>query len=226
MPDPIAPPREAFYVVVAGLMNPAIHHPHWYRVIGAIDEAELQSSLTNGVNSTTPIAAQLQFGVPRFSVSCQPGQWWIQTHDPDSWARMIKIASLVFSRLNETPVSAFGLLSQCHLDTQTSEVKSIIAKSIVDMNFGLRAGKSTASNVQMTVIEEDFEVITSIQPSLISEISIFGSHHCQYQPPKAPSGYFDLGALLGARIEKYLETSKTFFSDIVAAVNTRAKGAE
>jgi hypothetical protein len=227
MPDIILPPREIYTVLVAGYMNPAIHHPYWYRSIGAMDEVELQESQKLTTNATTPALSQVQFGSPRLSVTCQAGQWLIQSNDPALWERMVSITALVFSKLGETPVSAYGLLAQRHIKTESPDVKSAIASRICEFNLGFPSGKSTASSVQMTVIEEDYEVTALIQPSVMSEQSIFCQYHQQYQTPKFTEGfehfeYFDVGRLLRGRLENYLSGSDTFFTDTVSAVNAIA----
>jgi hypothetical protein len=228
MPDAgaiAAAPRELYFVIVSGAMNPAIHNPQWYRVIGAIDEAELQASLKIPSNSTTSFSSQVQFGSPPLSVTCQPEQWWIQSSDAGSWSRMLEIASLVFARLRETPLVSFGLQTQRHLDTGASNIKSVLGASLVALNLGLPTGKSTGSNIALSVVDQDYEVTTSIQPSYLSERSVFVLYQRQYEVPKAPSGYVDLGVLLKARFDQFSSGSKQVGIDVVAAVNARvAKG--
>jgi hypothetical protein len=222
MPEAVAPPRDSYFVVVSGAMNPAIHNPQWYRVIGAIDETELQASLKILSNSTTSFSSQVQFGSPPLNVACQPEQWWIQSSDAGSWPRMLVVASLVFARLKETPLISFGLLAQRHIETDTSDIKSLLAASLIELNLGLPSGKSTGSNIILSVVEQDYEATTSIQPSNFSERSVFVLYQRQHEVPKAPSGYVDLGVLLKARFDQYLSGSAQVFTDIVAAVNARA----
>jgi len=219
---PIAgPPREAYYVVVGGAMNPAIHHPYWYRTIGAIDEAELQASLRNPLNTTGPVLSMVQFGSPALTVTCQPANWWIHSNDANLWSRMVEIAALVFARLNETPVTVFGFTSQLHIDTVDPDTKSVLAKSILGMKLGLPegSGKSTSSNISLSVTDEDAVVNTSLQPSIVSERAIFVSLNCQYSPPGVAPSYFDLGELLRGRLDKYRTLELRVRTDMVAAVN-------
>lgn len=222
MPDAeLTTPREAYFVVVTGAMNPAIHNPQWYRVIGAIDEPELQASLKISSNSTTSFLSQVQFGSPPITVSCQPEQWWIQANDVGSWPRILEIASLVFARLKETPLAFFGLQAQRHLETDASDIKSVLATSLIELNLGLPTGKSTGSTITLSVVEQDYEVTASIQPSYLSERSVFVMYQRQYEMPKAPSGYVDFGVLLKARFEQFSSGSRQIGTDIVAAVNVR-----
>jgi hypothetical protein len=221
----VTTPREAYFVVVSGAMNPAIHSPQWYRVIGAIDETELQESLKIPSNSTTSFSSQVQFGSPPLAVTCQPEQWWIQSSDAGSWARMLETASLVFARLKETPLVSFRLVTQRHIEADASDIKSVLARALIELKLGLPTGKSTGSTIALSVVEQDYEVNASIQPSYLSERSVFVLYQRQYEMPKAPSGYVDFGVLLKARFEQFLSGSAQVCTDIVAAVNARAKKA-
>jgi hypothetical protein len=222
MPDAeVTTPRDSYFVVVSGQMNPAIHSPQWYRVIGAIDETELQASLKIPSNSTTSFSSQVQFGSPPLSVNCQSEQWWIHSSDVGSWPRMLEVASLVFARLKETPLESFRLQAQRHLATDASDIKSVVAGSLIELDLGLPTGKSTGSNILLSVVEQDYEVTVSIQPSNLSERSVFIMYQRQYEVPKAPSGYVDLGALLKARFDQFSSGSAQVCTDVVAAVNAR-----
>src|ERR1035438_6023217 len=132
MPDP-AIPRNAYSVLVAGLMNPSIHHPQWYRLIGAIDDDELDSSLKSGTSGTTPIASRLEFGSPSLTVMCQPNLWMIQSTDDSSWTRMLRVASLVFAKANNPTMTAYGLMAQRHIDTDR-DAKAILAASVANLD--------------------------------------------------------------------------------------------
>jgi hypothetical protein len=232
MPDPKVqsaaaishtPPTDSYLVIVAGLMNPSIHHLQWYRMIGAIDESELQAALRTPFNTTTPVVSQLQFGSPTLTINCQAGQWWIQSTDASMWTRMVDIASLVFSKLNETPVSGYGLMAQHHIPTAVADVKSVIAKCLSEIDLGIPTGKIVSSNIAATATEEDYKVSVSIQPSVLNERAVFGLYHRQYDAPKLQGEYFDLGALLNGRVAPFLSGADKFFSDLVAAVNARAQ---
>jgi len=228
MPDAEATaPRETYFIAVAGNLNPAIHHLQWYRTIGAIDEAELKAALSVPFNQTSALLSQVQFGSPPFLITCQPEQWWIQSSDVNAWQRMLHVASLVFARLNETPVTSYALTAQKHIDTDSQDTKSLLAESLWELNLGLPKGKSTASNVTLSVIEEDFVVHASLQPSTLSEQAIFVFYQHLYQAPQAPKGapvgYFDMGVLLKGRFEKYRIEQDRVIGEMVAAVNARAK---
>src|ERR1700723_932205 len=43
--DPFASARDQYSIVVVGNMNPAIHHPGWYKAIGAMSDEEVELAL-------------------------------------------------------------------------------------------------------------------------------------------------------------------------------------
>ena len=43
--DPFLTANESISIVVAGVMNPSIHHPAWYKLVGILTDADL-SNLT------------------------------------------------------------------------------------------------------------------------------------------------------------------------------------
>jgi len=221
MPDAPTAPRDTYFIGVNGSMNPAIHHPQWYRTIGAIDEAELQAALRLP-SQTSQLFSQVQLGAQTLMVTCQPDAWWIQSNLVESWPRMIEIASQVFARLNETPVSGYAFTAQRHIDTDCPDTKFILASSLSELHLGLPTGKGVASNAQISLVEEDFVVVASIQPSALSERAIYVFYQCQYQAPSVPLGtYFDLGTLLRGRFNKYQVEQGRVFREMVAAVNAR-----
>lgn len=217
MPDP-AIPRNAYSVLVAGTMNPSIHHPQWYRSIGAIDDDELDASLKSGTTGTTPIVSRLQFGSPSLTVICQPSLWMIQSTDENSWARMLKVASLVFAKTNNPTVTAYGLMAQRHIDTDR-DAKTFLAASVASLKLGLPTGKSVNTNVTLASAEERFTITSSIQSSVFGDKAVFGLFHCDY-PAQEIEGISDW------RFEMFATGSAKFFGDIVTAINARAEKGE
>lgn len=217
MPDPTIP-RNAYSVLVAGSMNPSKHHPQWYRSISAIDDEELGASLKSGTSGTTPIISRLQFGSPSLTIFCQPNLWMIQSTDDGSWARMLKVASLVFAKANDQTMTAYGLMAQRHIDTNR-DAKAILAASIAKLDLGLQADKNISTNFTMASSEEGFTITTSIQSSVFGERVVFGLYHCDYPAQ-------EIEGLLDGRFEVFASRSNRFFTDIVAAINARAEKGE
>ena len=214
MPDQVLP-RESYMVVVAGAMKPAIHHPQWYRKINAIDDDELAAALKNPVGGTTPIASQLQFGSPVLTVACHPSQWWIMSSDASSWERMLRTTSLVFAKENDPTLTSYVFVSQRHIDTEASDLKSLLATCLMNLHLGFPVGKSSGSNVSLAIVEEDHTIASSIQTSVLGDRTVFGFYNHQYQVN-------DIGGILDGRFERFRSEAAKFFTDIAAAINVLA----
>lgn len=215
MPDQVLPPRESYMVVVAGAMKPTIHHPQWYRTISAIDDNELAAALKNPSSVTTPIVSQLQFGSPVLTITCHPGQWLILSNDASSWERMLSTTSLVFAKENDPTLTSYVFVSQRHIDTEASDLKSLLATSLMELRLGFPTGKSSGANVSLAIVEEDHTIATSIQTSVLGDRTVFGFYNHQYQAN-------DISCILNGRFERFRAGSEKFFTDIVAAINVLA----
>lgn len=222
MPEEVTPPRprDSSLIVVMGAMNPLVHSPQFYRSVGAMDEAELQGSLKMPLNSTTAEGSSFQFGSPVFSINVQPGQWWIQSSNLESWERMLMITRLVFGKLGGTPMNAYSLVSQRHIDTAIPSVKATLAKRIAAMGLGFADGESVASNIELVVKEEDYLVTTSVQPSVLGEQSVYTYYQRHYSVPISPSGTFALEPVVRSRLQAFEEASRRFFDAAIAGISS------
>jgi len=87
-------------------MNPAIHYPGWYAQDPGWEE-EFGDVLKGG--SLTMVQPFTTFDSRNFAVHCTPQNWIASTTSPQQFDRLIELARRVFTRLGETPLSAFGL---------------------------------------------------------------------------------------------------------------------
>ena len=113
--DPFASANSGYFIVIAGNMNPAIHHPAWYKMVGALSEDELvstgalgenqqgerQTSVTNWVlspslptNLTVCTAAFSQFTAGKIRIACLPQHWTITTINRNLFIRIRDGSSL------------------------------------------------------------------------------------------------------------------------------------
>lgn len=213
MPDQTIP-RNAYFVLVAGTLNPLLHHPQWYHSISAINEEELSESLKNGMAGTTPIASRMQFGLPSpLIITVQTNLWMIQTSDDGSWSRMLRIASLVFAKGTGQSSIAYGLMAQRHIDTDAN-AKSILAERIKHLNLGLPIGDNASSVLQVADSREKLTVTSSVQSSVFGDKTVFGLYHCDY-PAQEIADTDD------PRFQAFAIESERFFSDVVATINGR-----
>jgi hypothetical protein len=220
MPDQPTPPRDSSLIVVTGAMNPLVHTPQFYQTLGAMSEAELQDSLKMPLNSTSPENSQFQFGTPPFQVNVQPGQWWIQSSNLESWDRMLTITRLIFGKLGATPMNAYSLVAQRHIATSIPSVKSVLGKRIASMGLGFAGGDCLASNIELVLKEEGYLVTTAVQPSVMDPQSVYAFYQRQFIVPVSPTGTFILEPVVRGRLADFEEASKRFFDAVVAGISS------
>lgn len=213
MPEP-ALLRETYSVLVAGSMNPMIHHPQWYRSIGAIDEEELESALRGDFVATTPFASRFQFGSPPFTVMCQPNQWAIQANFIESWTRMVRVAAQVFAKGNSPAMAAYGLVCARHVDTDV-DVKAILAESVAELAIGLPTSEDANTNMTVAYAAKGHTVNASIQNSVIGEKTMYLSYHYDY-----PS--LSIDSISDGRADEFMRDCDAFRDRAVSGLGARA----
>src|SRR6266516_4152417 len=90
------PPAQAniqlYSIVVAGSMNPRIHHPSWYRLVGIISESEAEVALNDEETFCVPPGAH--FKLPSgCEIGCQLDRWSIQTDREDQTEKILEITA-------------------------------------------------------------------------------------------------------------------------------------
>ncbi len=241
--DPFASANEAYFIVVAGNMNPAIHHPAWYKVIGALSDEELASfglaggqaqapvdmpipereqglrPITDTMTICTPTFAQFTAG--KLRITCLEQSWTISTYDQSFLPRIRDVASSVFEALAHTPVSAYGLNFNFHRKAGVGNVGARLAQ-IVDatpLDF-LKGGHGERSaKIGYTLSERRRDLNVSVEPSVRGTDMIFvgiNAHH-----PIVPSGpgvqQFDLTPLFRDSTDKDLQDAQEVLSKVIRA---------
>lgn len=216
-PMPVPPPPVIMHTIaVGGFMNPAIHHPLWYKTIGAIDDAEYQATISTPFNTTTQLVSQLRFANSKLAIQCQQNEWTIQGLEDASWPKMVAVASLVFEKLNETPVSSYAFVTQKHLDTTISDVGAALAGKVYGMNLALPIGDEPHSSVELRVKIEDYQARMILQPSTLGVNKLFVFYQHLYQAPTG--GYFDLGKLITVRVGGFREAEEAHSDRAISAL--------
>lgn len=115
-------------------MNPAIHHPAWYHAMSIITQSEFEESLRKPIVASPPVA---QFASNGFSVLCLPDRWQISCDAADG-ARIVALAKATFDKLEHTPVIAYGVNHDFHVETSKQ-----IASTLYDRRTSNGASFST-----------------------------------------------------------------------------------
>lgn len=215
MADSQRPPAYFFSIVVVGPMNPRLHHPQWYELIGAITEAERLEAL-GGEIVLIPMVGKFEVPSAGLTIVCQPDRWEIQTTSKDHQSRAASIADRVFAKLNETPVRAFGLNTHLHRPTTVSSVKARLAERLSNLNLGLPKEDNLACHLMVNAKEGDHKVRVEIAPSPLAENVVFVTYNTEYPPPvSGEMKYFNLGAALNERLGTHASRAEEAASKVV-----------
>ena len=112
-------------IVVAGHMNPAIHHPAWYRELGLISPTEAEKAQERPDLVVSPHLARVVMGP--LTVQCLPETWRVSVTSPEDEDRALDLAIRTFGRLDETPIQAFGMNYQAGKMLRTATQLSLAA---------------------------------------------------------------------------------------------------
>jgi hypothetical protein len=237
--DAFASATDGYTIVVAGNLNPAIHHPAWYKAIGVLSDEELSGALAGALQKAgdgkipiigslgtmsegEPICSPLfaQFTVGRMRLICIPQNWTIATYDQALISRIVEITIAVFEALPQTPVSAYGLNFNFHRKTGTKNIGARMAQ-IVDATqfpFLKELNGSRSARVGYTIDQGARVLNISLEPSVRSPDTIFASLNAHHPIP-AETGfrYFDLTPLLKQSVDQDLNDAKNLLSEVIAA---------
>lgn len=137
-----------FSVVVVGAMNPALHYPAWYSIGDPTFEQEAAFAIGRGQVMLVPQFAQ--FETEHFRVQCLPERWSIVTREADMQARAIEITCRTFERLNETPLTSFGVNYEFR-----GKVKETASVGNTTMSSLISVSEKLAPRVSKLVLRED-----------------------------------------------------------------------
>lgn len=225
--DPFVSSPEIYSIVVAGAMNPAIHHPAWYKSIGALKDEEASLALPSSplqiaeqwlATICTPQVAQ--FTVGRIRVVCIQQSWTIVTTDSDLVVRILGIASCVFRALGHTPVSAYGLNVASHRSSGVQRVGARLAELVQRLPLGLVFSGETSNSATIALKSsvENRDLNITIQPSVKAEDMIFAAINVNHRIVQAKDFQsFDLEPLLVDSVNKDYPEALNLISKIVAA---------
>jgi hypothetical protein len=209
-PTPTAAhPIEVWQIVVVGNIDLRQHHPYWYRQIEAITESEmaaaiksLQALIVPTPPGAPPQATFLQFDIGEFIVNVIADRWIIQTDKEAVCPRMVAVASLVFKKLWEISITAFGVNRTWTLKLSTVTAAQFLGDRLRQTDLALPAGKSSGQFF-FADIAADFTTNYTLLPSPVNDKSLlvtYNRHHAIVKAAGKPN-YFDLGDLINGCAE-------------------------
>lgn len=211
--------QNLYTIVIAGQMNPSIHHPTWYSANNLITDSENEQALSDLV-CLPPVS---QFSTDSIAVKCEQTRWKIQTVGEGNTPRIVRIASEVFNRLDETPVGAFGLNIDSHRLMQGVDVASRLADLVSSLALGLPALQDQATNsakIQWTSSAGLTALNMRIEPSPRDKEAVFvGLNYHHRIDPNSSGQQFDLGVLLEEAAETDFPAGVDRIAQMVGALS-------
>jgi len=217
MSDAIPAVEPKFYsIVIIGAMNPRLHYPLWYKLIGLLTEEESDASRESKDFSITQLAAQFSFDDCR--IVCLMDRWEINTTKEENRGRILQIACGVFEKLNETPLTAFGFNTWADLNTDCPKIGPVLAKIAEDTGLGFSGDGEKNCQFAYTKSQGFQTVQIVVRPSAILESMIWVAYNSTFaiEPQK---GYFDLTPRLQEHFDPHWKNAVAFAAGVVKRVS-------
>ena len=221
---------EHWQIVVTGTIDTRQHSPNWYRLIECISEAELEEAKKTLTVVQVPIPAPAtgvgrqpnvcQFDTGQFAIIVVPDRWIIQTIHEHQRARIAEVASIVFRRLNEIYVSAFGVNRLRAVRTHPLLSKQFLADRLARTGLAFPAGKGSG---QVTyTLNGDVDTNITVFPSPVEEhrLTVTYNRHHQIIPQE---GYYDVGEMITKSAEPDWASAADYASQLTEEIQREIK---
>jgi hypothetical protein len=199
-------------VVIVGAMNPAIHHPAWYHSVSIITQEEFDASLLKPVLVNQQIA---QFAIDGFSVLCFPDRWQASC-DAEDGSRIIEVTKATFEKLYHTPISAYGVNHDFHVET-TKQIHSTLGAIVRKTGLPFPPDEVATATLTYTVEASGNTFKTTIAPSPRGPNFLHIQNNAHFIIQES-NPQFDLGPLLDEAIRKNEDRSQLMLSSLVDAI--------
>ena len=140
MSDPVVSPlltnMEGWQLSIGGAMNPAIHHPGWYKLVGIITDEQMKAAMA-GRPTSGPLSSSFAF--EELQITCHPTGWAIASAKVDDLERPVKIAAELFDKhLPHTPINNYGFIFSFHAAVRLAGGVGVgLARLMKNANLGL-----------------------------------------------------------------------------------------
>jgi hypothetical protein len=207
-------------IVVLGHLNPAIHHPAWYRMAQLLSDDEVALAMKRPM-FITPDMSQFESGAIR--IACLRDRWEIVSTDIGDRPRLASIAADVFDgKLKETPIAllAFNNDFRCRLNVES--VQRLLA-SCGEGAFGLTRFGPTSLSVGVSIKSADGgEIRIRIEPALNASDKVFVGVNSNHPVVLSGPGYFELKGLLDAHFDADFYSAQGYLNAVLSALSEKA----
>lgn len=182
-------------------MNPAIHHPTWYKHIGVLSEEEAGRALKG---QFMVARHQAQFGIENIQVFCDFERWQLHVEGKlsESVERAKNITSKVFDiSLKHTTVNSVGLNFLHHFPVDGVINLGERLARLLTPAIGLPHFEGMGGTVALFTQVPEGHFSVKVEPSVIDESLLFVGFHLECTlPPASPAG-----SLMEIRIDELID---------------------
>jgi hypothetical protein len=223
----VAPVLEShWYIVVIGNIDFRQHNPLWYKLIGAINDDEFLRGQKTFVINPPPSGVGFRFDVGDFSLHCGPDRWEIASKYVAKRARMIDIATLVFKKLWEISVGAYGFHSQLNLPTEAPDVQQILYRRMLASNLNLPDFSDKVECQYMLkneVRDHSSATIIQMNGSPLKTSDLIFTYVQEYSVGQQ-IGYYDIGEIMRPKAEPAWQKADDLGASVVQKINEFSRG--
>ena len=211
--------QQSYNITILGAMNPRIHHPFWYKLIGAITEEEYKQALSDPQLICTAFASQ--FSVSNIAVACQGERYTISTQIAGNRKRIAEIAGIVFKKLFETPINRVGCNSILELETTVKNVGAWISAKMDVARFGFSAESLKSGQLSLTSALQNHTQTITLGPSALAQDVVSLAINTEYKPTaKAGEVYVDFSPDLTVWLEANVGRAMDLAATLVSTMNS------
>jgi len=215
------PGSDVYNIVVVGAMNPRIHHPSWYEIVGLLTPEQAQEALTSPATFGLPRLTQLSVPSLRLTISCNEQQWTAQSEDRESIGLLQSITFRVFDELlKHTPVTAYGFNIFYQRETRCPSVGKFLADLIAESQLGFPADEA---DITLRRALGDYKCQVIIQKSPHDKGTVSLSFNQEYSMIGPPNQFFMMRERVPAQFDAALTDAEEQTARIVGEINTTAE---
>ncbi len=212
------PGPDVYNIVVVGAMNPRIHHPSWYELVGLLTPKEAKEALTSSATFGLPGFTQLSATSLGLTISCYEQRWIVQTEDREKIGLLQDFTFKVFDELlKHTPVSAYGFNFIYQRETRCATVGRFLANLISKTNLTLPADEA---DFTLRYSFSDHKGQLTIQKSPIGNASVSLSFNHEYFMNESKNTFFLMRETVPNQFEAALKNADEQTARIVEEINT------
>ena len=216
----VMPGSDVYNIVVVGAMNPRIHHPSWYELVGILTPEQAKEALASSATFGLPGIVQLSAPSLGLTINCTERQWTVKTENKGNIGLLQSITFRVFDELLKyTPVSAYGFNVLYQRETRCPHVGKFLAGLITESRLGLPADEADVT-LRRSLGDHKGQVIIQKSPHGKGSVSLSFNH--EYSTNDSLNQFFIMRERVPAQFGAALTDADEQTARILGEINTTA----